>query len=134
MPSTLKKVIATLQSIIAFLAVSAPFTYKTTNAILGGKLANSYGCPTSLGLFIHAIVFGAIVYGLMTINSQLSVQSKLSATLQSILVFALVSLPFTYTLTNNILGGMLANASGCPTLLGLFIHSIVFGVIIYNLM
>ena len=62
---------------------------------------------------------------------------KLSATIQSIIVFIIVSLPFTYKLTNKLLGGIvgkLADASGCPTGLGLFIHAVVFGLIIYALM
>lgn len=63
--------------------------------------------------------------------------SKINATVQSIIVFLLVSLPFTYKMTNRLLGGILgklADASGCPTPLGLFIHSIVFGLIVYSLM
>lgn len=59
---------ATIQSIIIFLLVSLPFTYKITNSILGriiGKLADSHGCPTGLGLLIHSLVFGLIIYGLM---------------------------------------------------------------------
>lgn len=62
---------------------------------------------------------------------------KLSATIQSIIVFILVSLPFTYKITNGLLGGIvgrLADSSGCPTMLGLFVHAIVFGLIIYALM
>jgi hypothetical protein len=62
---------------------------------------------------------------------------KLSATIQSIIVFLIVSLPFTYRLTNQLLGGVvgkLAEPSGCPTPLGLFIHALVFGIIVYALM
>ena len=62
---------------------------------------------------------------------------KLSATIQSIIVFIIVSLPFTYKLTNRLLGGIvgrLADSSGCPTTMGLVIHAIVFGLIIYCLM
>jgi hypothetical protein len=65
------KIMATFESIIAFLIVSLPFTYKVTNGLFGGivgKLADSSGCPTTLGLIIHSIVFGIIIYGLMTIN------------------------------------------------------------------
>jgi hypothetical protein len=67
-----KKISATIQSMIIFIIISLPFTYKLTNSILGniiGKLAEPSGCPTYLGLFIHAIVFGLIVFGLMLINS-----------------------------------------------------------------
>jgi hypothetical protein len=69
MASTEVKIYATIQSIIVFLIISLPFTYKLTNGLLGGiigKLADSTGCPTTLGLFIHAIVFGLIIYGLMS--------------------------------------------------------------------
>ena len=61
----------------------------------------------------------------------------LSRTLRSVIIFLLVSLPFTYKLTNRLLGGIigkLSDASGCPTGLGLFIHSLVFGLIIYCFM
>ncbi len=71
MPSTNTKIRATILSIIAFLIVSLPLTYKITNDLLSrfiGKLADDSGCPTPLGLFIHAIVFGLIIYGLMNIN------------------------------------------------------------------
>jgi hypothetical protein len=69
------KINATVQSIIVFLLVSLPFTYQTTNSLLSGvlgKLADPSGCPTPLGLFIHAIVFGLIVYGLMSIGHNYS--------------------------------------------------------------
>jgi hypothetical protein len=68
MASTALKISATIQSIIVFIIVSLPFTYKLTNRLLGGivgKLADASGCPTILGLIIHAIVFGLIIYCLM---------------------------------------------------------------------
>lgn len=71
MASTSLKINATIQSVIAFLIISLPFTYKLTNRLLGGiigKLSDASGCPTTLGLFIHSIVFGFIIYGLMIIN------------------------------------------------------------------
>jgi hypothetical protein len=64
------KINATIQSIIVFIIVSLPLTYKITNSLLGGivgKLADSSGCPTGLGLFIHSIVFGVLIYGLMVV-------------------------------------------------------------------
>jgi hypothetical protein len=68
--STFSKLNATIQSVIIFLLVSLPFTYKITNGILGGitgRLADSSGSPTGRGLFIHAIVFGLLIYGLMSL-------------------------------------------------------------------
>ncbi len=68
MASTALKISATIQSIIIFIIISLPFTYRLTNRLLGGiigKLADASGCPTGLGLFVHAIVFGLIIYVLM---------------------------------------------------------------------
>jgi hypothetical protein len=69
-PSTATKISATIQSVIVFLIISLPFTYKLTNGLLGGiigKLADGSGCPTMLGLIVHSLVFGLIVWGLMHI-------------------------------------------------------------------
>ncbi len=63
-----------------------------------------------------------------------STSEKISATIQAILVFLIVSLPSTYQLTNGILGGKLAEPSGCPTMTGLLVHALVFGIIVYILM
>ena len=68
MVSSSVKINATIQSIIVFILVSLPCTYKVTNNLLGGiigKLADSHGCPTGLGIFVHSLVFGLIIYGLM---------------------------------------------------------------------
>jgi len=68
MPSFTVQVSATLQSMVLFLLVSAPFAYRFTNSLLSGvigRLADASGCPTTLGLAVHALVFGLCVYGLM---------------------------------------------------------------------
>jgi hypothetical protein len=62
---------------------------------------------------------------------------KISATIQCIILFILVSMPMTYRLTNHLLGGIigsLADPHGCPTGLGVVVHSLVFGLITYILM
>jgi hypothetical protein len=58
---------------------------------------------------------------------------KLSATLQAVLLFFIISNPLIYKLTDSLVGG-LASYSGCPTTLGIVVHSIVFGVIVRSLM
>jgi hypothetical protein len=62
---------------------------------------------------------------------------KQAATLQAVLLFFIIANPFTYRLTNSLLGGLLgrlADPSGCPTSTGLIVHSVVFGLIVYGLM
>jgi len=62
---------------------------------------------------------------------------KQAATLQAVLLFFIIANPFTYRLTNSLLGGLigrLSDPSGCPTGTGLIVHSVVFGLIVYGLM
>ncbi len=70
--------------------------------------------------------------------SSLTDEKKISATIQAIIVFIIVSLPMTYNFTNGIfdslLGIQLTEFSGCPNMTGLLIHALVFGVIVYILM
>ena len=57
---------ATIQAVLVFYIISHPVVYRMTNRIVGG-LATGSGCPTAMGLVVHSLVFGAIVYGLMHI-------------------------------------------------------------------
>lgn len=53
------------------------------------------------------------------------------------LLFLVVSSPYVYTLTNRFLSGLLgsiASPFGCPYILGLIVHTIVFVVIIRVMM
>jgi len=65
------------------------------------------------------------------------VSQKVSATLQSVLLFYIIANPMTFRLVDSLLGGVvgrIANVSGAPTAVGLIVHSLVFGVIVYSLM
>ncbi len=59
-----RKESATIQAILVFFIISHPMMYRLTNSAVGG-LASSSGCPTTLGLVVHSLVFGGVVYGLM---------------------------------------------------------------------
>lgn len=67
-----KKITGTIQAIIVFIIISLPMTYNFTNGIfdslLGVQLTEYNGCPNMIGLLIHALVFGVIVYILMSMN------------------------------------------------------------------
>lgn len=65
------------------------------------------------------------------------VSQKVSATIQAVLVFYIISNPMTYRLTNSLLSGVvgrISDYSGCPTATGLIVHSLVFGAVVYSLM
>ncbi len=57
-----------LVSALLFLLIASPFMYKLTDrlfSLVGLNIADSTGCPTMLGLGIHALVFLLIVRLLM---------------------------------------------------------------------
>ena len=63
-----QKVSATLQAVLVFYIIANPMTFRLVDSLLGGvvgRIANAGGCPTSLGLIVHSLVFGAVVYALM---------------------------------------------------------------------
>ena len=64
---------------------------------------------------------------------KLSNAQKWKYTLITTVIFLLVVMPLTYRLTNRILGkvfGKLCDAGGCPTMMGIFIHTIVFTLLL----
>ena len=65
------KVMASIQAALLFLVVANPATYRLVQMIFGGlfKVANSTtGCPSAMGLILHAVVFGLLSYGLMMLK------------------------------------------------------------------
>jgi len=63
----------------------------------------------------------------------LSDAQKWKYTLITTVIFLLVVMPLTYQLTNKVLGkvlGKLCDANGCPTMMGLLIHTIVFTLLL----
>jgi hypothetical protein len=62
-------------------------------------------------------------------------RSKIRYAIISAIVFAIVSSPFLYRIVESLLGKIMTVAvDGCPTMLGLLLHSVVFALIIYTLM
>jgi hypothetical protein len=58
----------TFFSALIFLIVVHPMTYQLTQKLLGGvlgKIADANGCPTTVGLALHTIVYILLVRGSM---------------------------------------------------------------------
>lgn len=64
-PSNMEKWKFSIIGAVIFLLVANPYTFKLVQCLLGnliGKIADkNSGCPTMLGLFVHAIVFTILV-------------------------------------------------------------------------
>ena len=70
-------------------------------------------------------------------SGSLRSSDKWRFTLYTVLVAVLIFNPWTYKLVNSLLSrflGSIANAAGCPTMLGLVVHVVVFTLIIRYLM
>lgn len=61
---------------------------------------------------------------------------QVTGSITAALLFFIISSPFTYQLTNNMLSTIIGRTSdaGCPTNTGLILHSVVYGLIVYQLM
>lgn len=61
---------------------------------------------------------------------------QVNGAITAALLFFIISSPFTYQLTNNMLSTVIGRTSesGCPTNTGLILHATVYGLIVYYLM
>ena len=69
--SSYKKWQISIFSALIFILVIHPYTYILTQNLLGGcfgKIADSNGCPTTIGLIIHTIVYVLLVRGSMDLK------------------------------------------------------------------
>jgi hypothetical protein len=69
--SSYKKWQISIFSAFIFILVVNPYTYILTQKLLGGyvgKIADISGCPTTLGLIIHTIVYILLVRGSMDLD------------------------------------------------------------------
>jgi hypothetical protein len=62
-----------------------------------------------------------------------SLNDKIYISVVSAILFLLVSLPMTYQITNS-LGLRTLQSAGCPSWVGIFLHTAVFGLLSFVLM
>lgn len=125
MASFEKKLVISAGSAGLFALVNLPQIYKLTSKLTSLNLYNfASGCPTSLGLIIHAFVFFIISYFSMGGIAQTGIKVKHS--LYGTLIFFFLSSPAMFKFVASILGSGIANTNGCPTLFGILAHAFVY--------
>ena len=58
----------TIYTVVLFLIIVNPMTYKLVNGLLGslfGTIADGKGCPSMMGILVHATVFGLLLRYMM---------------------------------------------------------------------
>uniref|UniRef100_A0AB38ZM33 Uncharacterized protein n=1 Tax=Mantoniella tinhauana virus 1 TaxID=3111543 RepID=A0AB38ZM33_9VIRU len=64
------KFIISVISGLTFFIVANPETFRLVRRVLGPRIATPTGCPSTLGLVVHGIVFTLIVWGMMNIKKE----------------------------------------------------------------
>ena len=60
---------------------------------------------------------------------------KILYSIQAALVFLVISSPFVYKLTDSLFGNIFEiSVNGCPTIAGLLLHTVVYGLVVYVMM
>ena len=60
-----KKFLISLMSATLFFIVANPQTFLVVRELLGDGIANAAGCPSTIGLLVHTLVFFLITWALM---------------------------------------------------------------------
>jgi hypothetical protein len=65
------RILYSIQSALLFFVIASPFMFGLTQQIFGKLFAVTKGaCPTLGGVFLHAVVYGLLVYVLMILQSK----------------------------------------------------------------
>jgi hypothetical protein len=65
-----EKFIISLISGLTFFIVANPETFRLVRRVLGPRIATPTGCPSTMGLLVHTLVFILIVWGMMNIKKE----------------------------------------------------------------
>jgi hypothetical protein len=124
------------QQALLFFFIASPVLYGLTGKLLGGAWGE---CPSGAGVVLHAFVFGIVVYMLMQLSlpspyTEASKKLKTRVAFQQAILFMLIANPAMFSLVGKIVGSWASSPAGCPTGLGLLLHSVVFGLADFGLM
>jgi len=62
------KLVISIISALTFFVIANPEAFRVVRRVLGSRIATPTGCPSTLGLAIHSVVFMLVVWGMMNIN------------------------------------------------------------------
>jgi len=65
-----QKLTISIISALTFFIIANPQTYILTRGLLGQALASPNGCPTTIGLLVHTLVFLLVTWGMMNIKRE----------------------------------------------------------------
>lgn len=66
-----EKFITSLISGLTFFIIANPETFRLVRRVLGPRIATPTGCPSTLGLLVHTLVFIAVVWAMMNVKKDM---------------------------------------------------------------
>jgi hypothetical protein len=66
-----EKFITSLVSGLTFFIIANPETFRLVRRVLGPRIATPNGCPSTLGLLVHSLVFILVVWGMMNVKKDI---------------------------------------------------------------
>ena len=71
-----EKFITSLISGLTFFIIANPETFRLVRRVFGPRIATPNGCPSTVGLLLHSVVFILVVWGMMNVKSDAPVVPK----------------------------------------------------------
>jgi hypothetical protein len=65
-----EKFIISVVSGLTFFIIANPETFRLVRRVLGPRIATPTGCPSTMGLLVHTLVFILVVWGMMNIKKE----------------------------------------------------------------
>ena len=127
-----KKISISLWVALIFAFISHPNTCQILDSNIGfdGKLYDSTGaCTTDFGILFMTLLFFIVILSKMYIGKQSDSRDfyvKLQHTFYSTLIYYFIASKPAYKLTSSIFGSSIANSDGCPTNMGVLLHSVIY--------
>ena len=66
-----EKFVTSLISGLTFFIIANPETFRLIRRVLGPRIATPNGCPSTMGLLVHTLVFILVVWGMMNVKKEL---------------------------------------------------------------
>ena len=65
-----EKLITSIISGLTFFVIANPETFRLMRSIFGSRIATPTGCPSTVGLLLHTVIFIVVVWGMMNIRPE----------------------------------------------------------------
>jgi len=66
-----EKFITALITGLVFFVIANPETFRLVRRVLGSRIATPNGCPSTIGLLVHTLVFTLLIWAMMNVKKEM---------------------------------------------------------------